>query len=48
MLGTSLIDRQRTRLARDAIGRKLFVERHRTYERKVKYEDAEYFSLMLL
>ena len=47
MLGTSLVDRRETRLAGDAIGRKLMVGRHRTFEIKVKRQDAEFFSLKL-
>ena len=46
MLGTSLVDRRETRLAGDAIGRKLLVGRHRTCEIKVERQDAEFFSLM--
>ena len=46
MLGTSLVDRRETRLAGDALGRKLLVGRHRTCEIKVERQDAEFFSLM--
>ena len=48
MLVTSLVDCQETRLAEDAIGRKLFLGRHRTCETKVERQDAEFFSLMHL
>ena len=47
MLGTSLVDCQETRLAGDAIGRKLLVGRHRTCEIKVERQDAEFFSLII-
>ena len=46
MLGTSVVDRRETRLAGDAIGRKLFVGRHRTCKAKVERQDAEFFSRM--
>ena len=43
MLRTSLVDHQDTRLAGDAIGRKLFVGRYKMCETKVEQQDAEFF-----